>query len=214
MEEEKAETVKSWSDKETIERTNKSVQYFFIISAFSSFLYASRTTIWIQYANEFQDSSKNMISYILLTDSIFIAIAGILFCSLGDCIGFDKSITFKLLLICIGCILESIATDFKILCIGFLISQTATLYVAMGYIAWILPVKNAKIQTNLLYAAASIAYLIGPLFSGILYKLFREYRYIFIINTILMILLLIFSVIFVYGNQKSLEQLQIASSMV
>eukprot|EP01084_Bolivina_argentea_P085904 155290_1 len=189
----------------------KSTRYFFILTGIAAFLNSSRSTIWVEYANSFHDSSMQSISWILFIDSVLLGIFGLFFASLGDYIGFDKSITIKVLFIVLGTILEAIATNFKMLSAGVLLSQTASLYVSLAYVAWILPEKYAKKQISLLYAIAGFSYLIGSVFSGILYKIFGNYQIIFIINAILMCLLLIYSLIFILGKQKKIEQLQISS---
>eukprot|EP01083_Nonionella_stella_P248862 861152_1 len=120
------------SYKKALQASLKSVHFYFIIAGSVNFLYSSRQTVWVEYASTFENSSTRSISLILFADAILTGFVGIGFCTLGDHIGFDKSITYKLALITIGCILEAFATNFTVLWIGFLLSQTAMSHVAQG----------------------------------------------------------------------------------
>eukprot|EP01084_Bolivina_argentea_P127658 225718_1 len=196
------------SYKDTINVTIKSLRFYFVITGVSNFLFASRQTIWIQYASTFSDYSPTIVTLILFIDSTLAGLFGLSFAALGDFIGFDKAITYKLLLMTAGCIIEAVATNFTVLCVGFLISQTATTYVSLAYISWILPVKYAKKHTSLLYAFLTVFYLLGPVFSGVLFKLFKSYKLIFVLNSIILSIILIVARIYLYGSQQKIEQLQ------
>eukprot|EP01084_Bolivina_argentea_P038861 71838_1 len=194
-----------------LKRSLSLVQKFFIITAVGHFLYGSRTSIWLSYASTFDDFSITIFSWIMCIDSILIGLVGMFFCTLSDYIGFGKSMTIKTFIIAMGCIVEALAPTFKILCIGFIISQTATMYVTMGYISWILPTKYAKKEIIKLYAISAASALIGAMFSGALFKLFNQYQLIFIINAYLTTIISIFSFLCIFGKQKRLEIQQIAS---
>eukprot|EP01083_Nonionella_stella_P220511 788854_1 len=194
---------------EVIQLSTKSTRRFMAITGACAFLNSSRSTIWVEYANTFDDSSMQSVAWIFFFDAILLGLFGLCFAAMGDYIGFDKAMNLKISFIAIGCILESCATNFTALVIGFLISQTATVYVSLAYISWILPQTHAKKQVSLLFAIAGSFYLSGSVFSGVLYKIFMNYRLIFIINSILMCVLLITSLVFVLNTQRKLHALQI-----
>ena len=193
---------------EALNKSIKSVRYFLAFASFLGFLYSSRATVWIEYASTFEDYSLKAASFIMYIDALLIGIVGTVFSTLGDYIGFDKSVTIKISLVTLGCFIEAFATSFAVLTIGFIISQIAILYVTVAYISWILPSKYAKIQISMLYSIGSVFYLLGPAFSGVMYGLLGNYQVIFIVNSILMAILLIISMICVYGKQKHLEEVQ------
>ena len=163
---------------QVLNQSIRSVKYFIVITAAVNFLYSSRSAIWIQYARQFDNYSLDIVSYVFALDSILMGLAGMIFATLGDYIGFDKSITLKIFIIFIGCFIECIAYDFFLLCIGFLISQTATVYVCLAYIGWILPTSEGTKQIATMYAIVVSSYMIGPFFSGLLYKLFLSLKII------------------------------------
>ncbi len=112
-----SDSVRVLSYKNAIDTSIKSIRYVFIIIGLINYLYASRTTVCIEYAKTFEDYSLITNSWILCVDSLLNGLVGICFSSLGYYIGYGRPFFFKLLLISTGCILEAFADDFTILCI-------------------------------------------------------------------------------------------------
>eukprot|EP01083_Nonionella_stella_P171176 584136_1 len=202
-------TIASASDYDLVLRDSLGVIKHTIISALiSAVLYSSRATIWILYAETMHGSTLLAISFVLYASCILRAIWGILIGRLSDKIGFDAVMLILSILDCIGVLLQAVATNFVLLCIGYLIMPSSMFMVTWSYSSYLLPYKYSVQYMSWLYATYMFLLVCGPVFAGILSQMFGEYRCVFYANAIMLLLQLWYAYKFVYNTQSSLQERQ------
>ena len=196
-----------------LNKSIKHIQIIILINIICFFLYCGRSTIWISYAETFENSNTTTIAFVIWIESTVTAIIGFLFCLFGQKYGYDKILTLLLLIVCMGSIIETIANNFVTLFIGYLISQLSFLiiYITVAYISWFLPFKYSITYISYNYALIIIFSLIGPFFIKLISSnfVFNSYKIAFIINTVIIFLAFIICLIFIFDKQKKIQSVQL-----
>ena len=196
-----------------LNKSIKHVQIIIFINIICFFLYCGRSTIWISYAQTFQNSNITTIAFIIWIESIITAIIGFFFCLFGQKYGYDKILTLLLLIICMGSIIETISNNFVTLFIGYLISQLSFLiiYITVAYISWFLPFKYSITYISYNYALIIIFSLIGPFFIKLISSnfIFNSFQIAFIVNTVIIFSTFMFCLIFIFDKQKKIQSIQL-----
>ena len=149
-----------------ITTSKKSVIHFFVAGAVYSFFHTNRMSVYLLYAEEFNPSTLQ-IAFLLYGEEFWNGIACLIYGALANQYGYDRLLICLLVLQCIAVGLESIATSFYVLFAGIILGQVGITYIVFGYIAWILPHKQATRYTSYFYATFMATYLIGPISAGI-----------------------------------------------
>eukprot|EP01083_Nonionella_stella_P007170 20719_1 len=198
-----------------LQQSTQCIHFYIFILGVSLILLSSRATVWLAYAETFADYSVEAGSWIIYIDTILNSLVGFCMCYFGDRVGFDKMIVIQLFIVSTGCFIEAFATNFKVLCLGYLLSQNTLNICMMAFASWLLPNKHAKMAMSLTQLVFVVAYLFGPVSAGILFELFDQYRATFVVNAFMMTIAFVIAFFF-YTTQMSQSKLvlvQIESSL-
>ena len=153
---------------EILSETKSTVSHFIVIIAFTAFAYASRISIEILYALTFTNN--------IIVITIFVYIGSLIFglislfgtsTNIANSFGFDKTGIIELVLMLIGIILESCAWNVYIWGIGYILSRQAVTTLCLTFISYMLPLAQSRQYTTYYYQVYVVAYLIGPVISGL-----------------------------------------------
>eukprot|EP01083_Nonionella_stella_P061664 160634_1 len=197
------------TEREIMQKTIKCIHFYIAICGIEAFFYASRYTVWIEYAKTFDDYSLELATWIIYCDQILKCLTGLFMGYFGDRIGFDKAFCINLFILCLGCTIEALATNVKLLCTGFILCRCSLMWIGLAFIAWLLPNKYAKNKISMVALVTAVGLFTGPAFAGILFECFGTHRVTFIVNAVVSIMVWVLS-LFYYGIQSKLETLQIA----
>eukprot|EP01083_Nonionella_stella_P036725 100202_1 len=181
----------------------------FLLAVCHIFMNASRQPVWILYASEFDHTSLDEISWILLIGLIWRGISGLLYVSFANTYGYDKAVLILLSMLVSAILIECLATSFWMFSVGFFLSQVSLVPVVLSAIAWLLPHRIAINYTSYLFASIIIAFLIGPAVSGVI-AYFVSYKFVFWINFIVGVITLIYALLFIpFNAQHKIEKQQL-----
>ena len=124
---------------------------------------------------------------------------------MSEKIGFDFVMVMLAIIDVIGVFLQSIASNFILLSIGYLIMPSSMFMITWSYSSWILPYRYSVRYISVLYGIYMFLLVVGPIFAGIISAFAGGYRSVFYANLILLVLQLIYTFKFIYDTQEVLQ---------
>ena len=153
--------------KQILDETEQAVRRFIQVIIFVTFAYASRANIEVLYGLTLTDN-LTVVTVSLYLGSISFSLISLFGTSIANSHGFDKIALIEMICMLCGIIIESIAWDAKIWAFGYILSRQALPALILAFVAYMLPLSLSKQYTAYFYQIYAVAYLGGPIASGML----------------------------------------------
>eukprot|EP01084_Bolivina_argentea_P210677 358498_1 len=193
-----------------LQETKKVANAFLISSFIGCISETMMLTTYILFA-ETMNNTSSVISLMVFLQSIG-QIIGILITSyFSDKFGFDTLSIFTSTTLLIAVIVQSTSYNiiqfiFAVFLKGLVMDDIEIL--ALGFFGTLLPINDAAVYTGLFYSLTAVASISGFIFSGLLI-IFLNYRFIFIISTVIIFGRWIYILIRIRNQQNSLIKKQL-----
>lgn len=196
-----------------LDLTKKSAIPYIISSGINLISWSMMLSVFILYSRTFDNSSEDIISFVLASGLISSAIANFINSWLADIYGCDQILLIIWIVGSVALIICSITDDYIIFCIFYIIFEifSGEMTIAQSYLAKMLPNNDCITYSGYISLTNILSWFAGPILSGII-SYYISYQILYIVVACLRLITTLYVIMYIKiinPTQKEIEHDQL-----